>query len=616
MNTGAAPVTLLIARVRRQGGALTEADYNYLSEYFSRLEPAPADYPLLVHYSRLARQFGAVKLWRKLQVMMWKVPRDLKTAQEATRVLAAMGDQRPWRSSAEFLTRTRHLADARLYAQIVKELEIPQPPGWSAEVGRELGSLYFRSLLLRKAYKLAGLRVTDPGFVRRFSFRREDVLRIAIQVNLRRERIWLAIKRLRQLEAVNPSQKYIPEFYLRVARRFEDAGNLTAMVDWCNNLLRKYPRRFEAAMAYWLPIWNYYLRGQYQKALRWTDRATENSLTFGAETRSRYYYWRARILLALGREDEARRAWEELDKLWPTSYYGLIARQVRQQGPVLPHFTMGGHTLSEPEAPPQLKGVWESQPLRTAMFLFVVGEEERAASMMGAMLGKPMADGLLAELGDVFRYFRRFRLQYRITANYFYSDLKRLPVSKTPVWQHAYPRAFWGHVLEQTSNHRVSPFFVLAVMREESNFHVAAGSVAGAKGLMQLMPATARMVAKRHGVPYDESALITPKLNIVLGTLYLKNVLKRNNWNPVFAAASYNAGPNAVKKWVREFGNLPLDEFVERIPYNETRAYVKRVMTSYLVYRELYHPSPHSGGTELNHNGAVFPAPPDSGGNP
>jgi soluble lytic murein transglycosylase-like protein len=315
----------------------------------------------------------------------------------------------------------------------------------------------------------------------------------------------------------------------------------------------------------------------------------------------------------MDRQDEAEQAWDALEKLWPTSYYGLMARHARGQDPAPPHFTLDGRKLTTHPAPTQLKAVWKSEPFRTAMFLFVVGEEDRAAAIMGATLGQPMADGLLEELGKVFRHFGRFRLQYRISANYFYSDLKRNPVSKSPVWLHAYPRAFWDHVLEQTSNHRVSPFFVLAVMREESNFHAAADSVAGAKGLMQLMPATARMVARRNRLPYQESELTTPELNITLGTLYLKAILKRNKWNPVLTAASYNAGPNAVKKWLRKFGKLPVDEFVERIPYNETRAYVKRVMTSYLVYRELYHPSPGStpaGQSELGREaGTVLTKP-------
>lgn len=586
---------LLSERMERANGDLREADYHYLAAYFSRLEPTPRDYTLLRHLSRLASHFEDAKLWRKLQVMLWKVPIDKKSALESARVLAKLGARRPWRSSADFLARARNLAEARLYPLIVKELETPAPPGWNVTAGKELGSLYFRSLLLRKEYRRAGLRVTDPRFVKRFSFSRQDVLRIAIQVNLRRERLRLAIKRLRQLEALNPAEEHIPDFYLSVARRYEDKKDMAAMIAWCRKLLRKFPGHSVAAMAYWLPIWNHYLRGEYEQALDWSDRAIARTLAFSPETRSRYYYWRARILAALGQPGAARDAWQALEKLWPTSYYGMMARHARQKGPVPPRFTLGDYEFAAHSPPTRLKAIWEVEPLRTAMFLFVVGEDERAAAMMGSMLGEPMADGLLEELGEVFRYFGRFRLQYRITANYFHSDLKRYPVAKTAIWRHAYPRAFWAQVLEQTSSQRISPFFVLAVMREESNFHAAADSIAGAKGLMQLMPSTARMVAKRHRLPYEESALTTPELNITLGTLYLKAVLRRYQWNPVLAAASYNAGPNAVKRWRREFGELPVDEFVERIPYDETRAYVKRVMTSYLIYRELYHPSPSSG---------------------
>jgi soluble lytic murein transglycosylase len=105
---------------------------------------------------------------------------------------------------------------------------------------------------------------------------------------------------------------------------------------------------------------------------------------------------------------------------------------------------------------------------------------------------------------------------------------------------------------------------------------------------MQLMPSTARMVAKHNGLDYDEELLHTPEFNIPIGTMYLKRVLERFDGNPVFAAAAYNAGPTNARRWVNRYGELPLDEFVERIPFGETQRYVKRVFLSYLVYTQLY----------------------------
>jgi len=135
---------------------------------------------------------------------------------------------------------------------------------------------------------------------------------------------------------------------------------------------------------------------------------------------------------------------------------------------------------------------------------------------------------------------------------------------------------------------QIDPYFVFAIMREESRFFTSAYSHAGAKGLMQVMPDTARMMAKRNGLAYDEERLHTPALNIPLGVLYLKRVLERFDGNPFYAAAAYNAGPGNARRWVKRYGDLPLDGFVERIPFGETQRYVKRVILSYLVYRKLY----------------------------
>ncbi len=360
------------------------------------------------------------------------------------------------------------------------------------------------------------------------------------------------------------------------------------MLRWCERLLERFPEAAETGMAYWLPIWNHYERRNLAEAARWSERAMAATGSHSAETRARFHYWHGRILLGRGDATAARAVWEELVRLWPTSYYGLVARHTELDAPAPPRLRLTADGVAPPREPPELKAIWEVEPLRTAMFLFVIGEDERAAALMGAVLGKPLADGLLGELGEVFRYFDRFRLQYRITSNYFYSDLKRRPVTDTPVWRYAYPRAYWPQVVEHTNRTEVSPYFVLAVMREESHFHAEADSRSGAKGLMQLMPATARMLAKRHRLPYEEAALTRPDFNIALGTLYLKRVLKRYGWNPILAAASYNAGPNAVKRWRRQYPGRAADEFVESIPYDETRAYVKRVISSYLIYKELY----------------------------
>ena len=125
-------------------------------------------------------------------------------------------------------------------------------------------------------------------------------------------------------------------------------------------------------------------------------------------------------------------------------------------------------------------------------------------------------------------------------------------------------------------------------MREESSYRPEVVSVSGARGLLQLMPDTAARVARDVSLdPFEPDDLFTPAVNIELGSAYLAQLLARFNGNAAAAIGSYNAGPEAVARW-RPGDGTPEDVWVEEIPYDQTRAYVKRVLRSLHVYRVLY----------------------------
>jgi soluble lytic murein transglycosylase len=132
---------------------------------------------------------------------------------------------------------------------------------------------------------------------------------------------------------------------------------------------------------------------------------------------------------------------------------------------------------------------------------------------------------------------------------------------------------------------------LLSVMRQESAFDPAAVSSAGARGLMQLMPATAKSVAKRNGFTYQRDLLIDdPDYNIRLGSAYLTSLLSDYGGSYVLALAAYNAGPNRVRQWIADHGdprspNVDVVDWVERIPFSETRNYVQRIMETLTFYR-------------------------------
>jgi soluble lytic murein transglycosylase len=146
-----------------------------------------------------------------------------------------------------------------------------------------------------------------------------------------------------------------------------------------------------------------------------------------------------------------------------------------------------------------------------------------------------------------------------------------------------FPLAFHESFINNSRVAVISPQWSIAIARQESAFMTDARSGAGAMGLMQLMPATAKQTARRHGVKYSAPIdLIDPYKNIKLGTAYLGNMFRRFSNNRILASAAYNAGPTRVKRWLNPA--LPLDVWIETIPFRETRNYVQNVLMFASIY--------------------------------
>jgi soluble lytic murein transglycosylase len=157
------------------------------------------------------------------------------------------------------------------------------------------------------------------------------------------------------------------------------------------------------------------------------------------------------------------------------------------------------------------------------------------------------------------------------------------------LWQWNFPQAFREDVTASANRAGVSPELVWSIMRAESTYFPEATSPVGARGLMQIMPYTAEQIAKLLGDgSYNRNNLSEPALNIRYGASYLARLQKKFKDQIPLVAAAYNAGPHRVFAWLNNFGNLDTDEFIEHIPFVETRNYVKKVLRHYIVYRTLY----------------------------
>lgn len=161
-------------------------------------------------------------------------------------------------------------------------------------------------------------------------------------------------------------------------------------------------------------------------------------------------------------------------------------------------------------------------------------------------------------------------------------------VEKWDLLQLRFPTPFESPVTQAAQTNQIEATWIYGIMRRESNFAPSVASNAGAIGLMQLMPQTAKFIGRIAGINYQERKQLTqPKMNIKLGSAYLSYLMKRFNQNQILATAAYNAGPNAVKNWIPNNEILPAQQWIESIPYIETRNYVKAVLEYTTIFESL-----------------------------
>ncbi len=174
------------------------------------------------------------------------------------------------------------------------------------------------------------------------------------------------------------------------------------------------------------------------------------------------------------------------------------------------------------------------------------------------------------------------------TARLAMQNLKQKPPKNDARWYLVYPMNYYKQVQKEAKEFGNNEALMMALIKEESAFNPEAQSSVGAVGLMQLMPSTAHDIGNRHGYYFDTTNLLNPELNIKIGNLYYSSLRKQLQNMDISAIASYNGGIGSVQRWKGNIIYNDTDEFVEQIPYDETRDYVKKVFGSYWNYIRIY----------------------------
>ncbi len=396
-----------------------------------------------------------------------------------------------------------------------------------------------------------------------------------------------------RLLAEHAEGSHLAEAALNLARSRAELGQYDAAREAFQRVLTRHPDSQAAASARWELAWLEYRAGR----LRDAALAFRQLSTAVGSARLAGLYWAGRTLDQFGEKAAALALYRDVLSRGPQGYYGILAaRRVRERppAPVAAALKLAADPTSLLRAEPRYQ---RAQALSSIGFdgfaileLETFGRDAATEGDRAWALGVAFAD--LGEAGRSLRYLRR-ALGAAVEAG--------APGLPPRLWQLYYPFGYAESIRGAARTAGLDPYFVAAVIREESSYDPRARSGVGAIGLMQLMPDTARHVAQDLGRPLTElAALWEPPVNITLGSRYLAQLQARFQ-DPLLAVAAYNAGPHRVQRWVAERPRADMEEFVDQIPFDETRAFAKRVYTSWHHYRRLY----GSGAPPWGHGEAV-----------
>ena len=404
-----------------------------------------------------------------------------------------------------------------------------------------------------------------------------------------------ALKLFEALHRLYPDHSYNDDALIWSASLHESDGNPKDRTKVLEQILREYPEGDKREQAAWLLLWDVYRSGDMAKTLAMADDHLELIPRAAYRwTKGRTLYWKARALTRMGHPEKATSVYTTVLKTYPMSYYALLANaRLHELVGSEKAESILAQAMEEDDAPqaPIAHGIttdlMERPAFQRGLELMKIGLPSPAKREFAtlALHKSPAEQWALALLyhqagaaslshGIPRRKRTEFRDHYPRGAH-------------GERWKIAYPRPFGNIVKKHAKVAGIEEEIVYSIMRTESAFDPNIESFANAVGLLQLILPTAKRLAQGEPGVINRATLKNPDRNVQLGTRFLGQLQTKFS-HPAVMAAGYNAGQGAAGRWIKKFGHLPLDEFVETIPYREARRYAKSVLNSLATYRLLY----------------------------
>ena len=362
-----------------------------------------------------------------------------------------------------------------------------------------------------------------------------------------------------------------------------------------NEAAQRFRQSQRASYSHWKAAWILYRQGRTSDARRAFEEQVELYPDRPEVTAA--LYWRARLAEVDGDIGMARAWYAKLSERYSSFYYAVLARErlialsstpapVHTQDDILAHIPARKPTPPEAqqtEPPPNRLRAEKARLLSNAgLYEFAIRELQSEGAGQGPNWMTLMIARIHADDAD----HKGIQYLKKVVNGYYSYDSPGLPRA---YWELLFPRPYWSDLVADAQANQLDPYLVASLIRQESEFNPYVVSHANAYGLMQLLPKVGKQEAHAaHLSGYTTQSLLTPRTNLLLGTHYFRKMVNAYNGQVEYALAAYNAGSNRVDEWLADGHFRDVPEFVESIPFTETREYVQAILRNAQVYQRLY----------------------------
>ncbi len=445
--------------------------------------------------------------------------------------------------------------------------------------------------------------------------RKEEAYYLMTRSYMREERYDEAVKVANKYEKEFPDGEYVPLLTYYKAWLPYDHNDCKKAIPKLKAYLKDHKEKRSLVLGF--HAWCHIRLGNWQQAY-W---AFGSLIPLGNPlVRGKAHYWRAFAMEKAGKRELAVRELDTLHKVYPLSYYDMLGQQMRAvwegkdpRASKLPWPEGGGDAHKKH---PMSEAMWTWPKVRKTHVarykevqrLVELDEIDRARAkwkgIRQSIESMVPADKRMAFVRFMGHKVEDYRHGWQKVTGGKLAAMSNMPDTDDPRWLLAYPRAYASIVEQLGDEFDLPSHFIYAIMRQESRYNPSAVSHTDAVGALQMIPPTARLVAKDMGVKYDPKTFPRPEVSFRYSFFYLRKLANLFKDQLVFTAASYNGGPKPIARWMDESPGVDLAMLVEEFAYNESRIYCRKVAEHTLRYLYLYESDPEVRGRWLD---ALFP---------